>query len=189
MDGVPFATVGAEFTTKLGLRIGLEIEEVVIRKLIAADEVVRARDHALRLLPTQSYTKEQMIGALERAGYCDYAVNESIANLEQLGYIKGERYAKNWVKNRLRTRPTSRRAMKRELCGKGIDKSTAQQVLAEIDDADETLLALRLATKQATRYKSLTPNVAKRRLYAFLTRRGFDHDTIGHVMRRILTIE
>ncbi len=189
MDGAPFATVGAELTAKLGLRIGLEIEEVVIRKLIAADEVVRARDYALGLLISRTYTKSQMIDALEKSGFGDQAVNESLENLEQLNYIKDERYAKNWVKNRLRAKPTSKRAMARELCRKGIDKSTVHRVLAEIDDADEMLMALQLVTKQATRYKSLTPNVAKRRLYAFLSRRGFDHETIGHVMRRISTIE
>ena len=189
MDGAPFATVEAGFTTKLGLRIGLEIDDNVIRELIAAEEVVRARDCALRLLLNQKYTKSQMIEALGKREFSGHAAAEALENLEQLGYIKDERYAKNWVKNRLRTRPTSKRAMERELSGKGIDKATALRVLAEIYDADETWLALQLAAKQATRYKSLDPTVAKRRLYAFMARRGFDHETIGHVMRRILTIE
>ena len=79
--------------------------------------------------------------------------------------------------------------MRRELTGHGVDKSTADRVLAEIDDADETALALKLAAKQASRYRDLSPNVAKRRLYAFLSRRGFDHETMGKVMRQVLTKE
>ena len=185
----PFATVDVGFTAKLGLRTGLEIEEVVIRKLIAADEVVRARDYALELLLNQIHTKQQMIDALEKRGFCSHAVAETIENLEQLGKIRGEKYAKNWVNNRRRTRPTSRTAMRRELTGHGVDKSTTDRVLAEIDDADETALALKLAAKQASRYRDLSPNVAKRRLYAFLSRRGFDHETMGKVMRQVLTKE
>jgi regulatory protein len=177
------------FTTKLGLRIGLEIDEIALRKLIAADEVIKARDHALRLLLIQTYTREQMIEALEKSGFCDDAVNETIENLEQLGHIKDEKYAKNWVRNRRRTRPTSKMAMRRELTSQGVDKSTAERVLAEIDDADEAALALQLARKQANRYKSLAPHVVKRRLHAFLLRRGFDHETIGQVMRQVLTME
>jgi regulatory protein len=189
MDGVPFATVEVGFTTKLGLRIGLEIDEIALRKLIAADEVIKARDHALRLLLNGTYTKEQMIQALENGGFCDYVVNETLENLEQLGHIKDEKYAKNWVNNRRRTRPTSKMAMRRELTSQGVDKSTAERVLAEIDDADEAALALQLARKQANRYKSLAPHVVKRRLHAFLIRRGFDHATIGQVMRQVLPME
>ena len=186
MNGRPVATVDVEFTVKLGLRIGLEIEEVVIRKLIAADEVVRARDFALGLLLDQIYTKPQMIDALEKHGFCKHVVVETIENLEQLGNIRDEKYARNWVKNRRRARPTSRTVMRRELTGHGVDNSTADRVLAEIDDADETALALKLAAKQASRYRVLSPHVAKRRLHAFLSRRGFDHETIGQVMRQIL---
>ncbi len=189
MDGAPFATVEVGLTTKLGLRIGLEIEEIVVRKLIAADEVVRARDYALGLLLSRIYTKPQMIEALEKNGFCSHAVNETIENLEQLGHIKDEKYAKIWVNNRRRTRPTSKMIMRRELTGQGVDKSTADRVLAKIDDADETMLALQVARKQVNRYKSLTPHVAKRRLYAFLIRRGFDHETVGQVMRQVLAME
>ena len=189
MDGAPFATVEVGLTTKLGLRIGLEIEEIVVRKLIEADEVIKARDYALGLLLSRIYTKPQMIEALEKNGFCSHAVNETIENLEQLGHIKDEKYAKNWVNNRRRTRPTSKMVMRRELAGQGVDKSTVERVLAKIDDADEAALALQLARKQASRYKSLSPHVAKRRLYAFLIRHGFDHETIGQVMRQVLAIE
>lgn len=189
MNDRPVATVDAEFTVKLGLRIGLEIEEAVIRKLIAADEVVRARDYALDLLSNQIYTKPQMIDALEKSGFCSHAVAKTTENLEQLGKIKDEKYAKNWVKNRRSTRPTSRTAMRRELIGHGVDRTTADCVLAEINDADETALALKLAVKQAGRYRMLSPHVVKRRLHAFLSRRGFDNETIGQVLRQILAKE
>ena len=189
MDNVPFAAVESRFATKLGLRIGLEIEETVVRKLMEADEVVRARDYALELLPSQTYTKQQMIEALEKSGFCDNAISETIENLEQLGKIKDERYAKNWVKNRRRNRPTSKSVMRRELISQGVDKSTVDRVLAEIDEAEETVLALQVARKQVNHYKSLTPHVAKRRLYAFLIRRGFEHETVGQVMRQILTMK
>ena len=189
MDNVPFATVEAGFTAKLGLRIGLEIEEDVIRKLITADEVVRARDYALELLLSQIYTKQQMIEALEKCGFCSHAVDETIESLEQIGHIKDEKYAKSWVENRRRKRPTSKRTMRRELTLQGVDKSTVNRVLAEIDNADETVLALQVAKKRVNRYKSLATHVARRRLYAFLIRRGFDHETVAQVVRQVLAME
>ena len=189
MDNLPFASVETGFAAKLGLRIGLEIEEVVVRKLMTADEVVRARDYALKLLLSQTYTKQQIIEALEKHAFCVHAVSETIENLEQLDHIKDEKHARSWVKNRRRTRPTSKRIMRRELISQGVDKSTVDRVLAEIDEADETILALQVARKQVNHYKSLAPNVVKRRLYAFLIRRGFGHETVAQVMRQILTME
>ena len=189
MDNVPFATVTTGFAAKMGLRIGLEIEETVIRKLMAADEVVRARDSALELLLVQTYTKRQMIEALEESGFCKHTVDETIENLEHLGHIKDEKFARNWVKKRRRTRPASKKTMKRELANHGVDNSTSDRVLAEIKEADETAVALQVARKQVNRYRCLEPQVARRRLYGFLVRRGFDHETVGRVLRQILTVE
>ncbi len=189
MDDVPFATVTTGFAAKMGLRIGLEIEEAVVRKLMAADEVVRARDYALELLLIQTYTKQQMIEALEKSGFCGLVIDETIENLEHLGHIKDERFARNWVKKRRRTRPASKKTMRRELTNHGVDNSTSDRVLAEINEADETALALQVARKQVNRYRCLEPQVARRRLYGFLVRRGFDHETVGRVLRQILTME
>ena len=50
LDGAPFVVIHAALVEKFGLRIGLEIEAEVIEKIIAADEVMRAKNRALKLL-------------------------------------------------------------------------------------------------------------------------------------------
>ena len=50
LNGSPFVVVHASLIEKFGLRIGLEIEAETIEKLIAADEVMRAKNYALRLI-------------------------------------------------------------------------------------------------------------------------------------------
>ncbi|HIA66624.1 TPA: hypothetical protein EYN98_11305 [Candidatus Poribacteria bacterium] len=69
----------------------------------------------------------------------------------------------------------------------GIDLSTINQVLSNIDSNKELSTALRLAEKQVKRYKSLEPHVAKRRLHGFLTRRGFGYNTVEQVMQKVLS--
>jgi len=188
MDGEPFAIVDLGLVTKFGLRIGLEIEEVVIQKLIAADEVMRARNHAFDLLLSESYSKGQMMEALEKHGFGQPAINETLKNLEQLGHIKDEKYAQHWVDARRRSKPRSKRMLTHELIDKGIDKSTADRVVAQIDDEDEKQLALHVAQKQAVRYRSLPHHVAQRRLHGFLLRRGFDYDTIQRTIKQVLEV-
>ena len=51
LDGAPFVVIDASLVEKFGLRLGLEIEAEVIEKIIAADEVMRAKNRALNLLP------------------------------------------------------------------------------------------------------------------------------------------
>ena len=186
MDGNFFALVEISLVTKFGLRMGLEIEEIVIQKLIAADEVVRARNHALDLLLSESYSKGQMMEVLEKRGFGQPAINETLKNLEQRGHIRDEKYAKNWVAGRRRSKPGGRKMLTHELIDKGIDKSTVDRVVGQINDEDEQQLALHVAQRQAHRYRSLPRHVAQRRLHGFLLRRGFDYDTIRRTIKQIL---
>ena len=188
MNGEPFAIVDLGLVTKFGLRIGLEIEEVVVQKLIAADEVMQARNHAFDLLLGESYSKGQMMEALEKHSFGQPAINETLKNLEQLGHIKDEKYAKNWVNGRQRSKPRSKKMLTYELIDKGIDKSTVDRVVGQIDDEDEKQLALDVAQRQARRYRSLPRHVAQRRLHGFLLRRGFDYDTIQRTIKQVLEV-
>jgi SOS response regulatory protein OraA/RecX len=72
---------------------------------------------------------------------------------------------------------------------KGIDKGTISRVLSELDDSEEFEMAMKVAEKQMNRYKDLEPNVARRRLYNFLERRGFDYETINDVLRHLISEE
>ena len=186
LDGVYFDSVDAGCIPKLGLRVGLEIEAEVLQKLIQADEAIRAKNYALELLSSQSYSKNQMIYQLGQKGFGSEAIEITLEDLEQLGHIKDENFAKNWVTRRQRSKPKGKRMLEHELVNQSIDKATVDRVLGGIHDAEEKEIALQVAQKQAVRYKSLPPEVAKRRLHGFLLRRGFDYETIQSVIERAL---
>ena len=186
LDGVYFDSVDAGCIPKLGLRVGLEIEAEVLQKLIQADEGMRAKNYALELLSSQSYSKSQMIYQLRQKGFSPEAIDITLEDLEQLGHIKDENYAKKWVERRQRSKPKGKKMLEYELTNQSIDKTTVDRVLAGIQGAAETEMALELAQKQVNRYQSLAPEVAKRRLHGFLLRRGFDYETIQRVIERVL---
>ena len=186
LDGAYFDSVDVGCIPKLGLRVGLEIEAQVLRKLIQADEGMRAENYALKLLSNQSYSKGQMSYQLGQKGFSTEAIEITLEDLEQLGHIKDENFAKKWVARRQRSKPKGKKMLAHELTNQSIDKATIDRVLAGIHDAEETKMALELAQKQAKRYQSLAPAVAKRRLHNFLLRRGFDYETIQRVIERVL---
>ena len=186
LDGVYFDSVDAGCVPKLCLRVGLEIGVEVLQKLIQADEGMRAKNYALELLSSQSYSKNQMIYQLRQKGFGTEAINITLEDLEQLGHIKDENFAKKWVARRQRSKPKGKKVLEHELANQSIDKTTVDRVLAGIHDAEETNIALQLAQKQVKRYQSLAPQVAKRRLHGFLLRRGFDYETVQSVIERVL---
>ena len=186
LDGVHFDSVDAGCIPKFGLRIGLEIEAEVLQKLVAAYEGMQAKNYALELLSNQSYSRSQMIDQLGQKGFAPQAIDITLEDLEQLGYIRDENFAKRWVNRRRRSKPKGKKMLQHELVNKNVDKTTADRVLAEIDDAEEASAAMQLAQKQIKRYQSLAPQVAKRRLHGFLLRRGFDYETVQNVIERVL---
>jgi regulatory protein len=205
LNDTPFVVIHASLVEKFGLRIGLEIEAEVIEKIIAADEVMRAKNRALRLLREEkdnnttadepedsrltlkrkTYTKSEIERQLEREGFSADAIETSIEELIRSGHIRDRKYAENWIVRRQKSNPRGKTLLKHELVDKGIDRETAEQVIATVETEDETKVALEIAQKRAKQYKRLPTHVAKRRLHGFLARRGFGSDIVRQVLEQI----
>lgn len=182
----PSIVIHSSFVKKFGLRIGLEIEESVIKKIIAADEAMRAKNYALGLLREDIYSKTQMTKHLEHEGYGDRTVTVIINELIHSGHIRDREFAEKWVKRRLKTNPRGKTLLKQELIDKGVDTETADKVIAEISVEEVEELALQIAQKQVRHYKNLPVHAAKRRLHGYLARRGFESDVIIQIIHRVL---
>ena len=204
LNGAPFVVIHASLIEKFGLRIGLEIAAEVIEKIITADEVMRAKNHALRLLREQkdnattdepddsrptvkskTYTKSEIARRLEREGFSARAIETSIEELIRSGHIRDRKYAENWIVRRQKSNPRGKTLLKHELVDKGIDRETAEQVVATVETEDEAEVALQIAQKRMKQYKRLPTDVAKRRLHGFLARRGFGSDVVRQVLEQI----
>ena len=183
-----FGILPADFVFKFGLRVGLKIRRDTIVKLLQAEEVMQAKNFAIRLLQEKEiYTKPELLEVLSREGFSREGINTSIEDLEKAGFIKDKTFAQNWIRRREKSNPRGKEMLKLELVDKGVALSTINQVLSNIDPNRELDTALQLAEKQVKRYKSLEPHVAKRRLHGFLARRGFSYNTVGQVMQKILS--
>lgn len=204
LDGSPFVVTHASLIEKFGLRLGLEIEAETIEKIIAADEVMRAKNYALRLLheekdkattdepetsrPTvkpKTYTKSEIAQKLEREGFSADAIETSIAELIRSGHIRDRKFAENWIVRRQKSNPRGKTLLKHELVDKGIDRETAEQVVATVETEDEAKVALQIAQKRVKQYRRLPTPVAKRRLHGFLARRGFGSEIVRQILEQI----
>lgn len=142
-----------------------------------------AKDRALRLLSVRSRSRVELERRLARAGYEPDEVEAAIADLEEVGLVDDERFARELAEAK-RRRGMGRRADLAALRAKGVDREIAEQAVGEVNPEDEADRAYELAIGRLERLQSLPPDVAYRRAVAFLVRRGFEPIIASTAVRR-----
>ncbi|HKX24916.1 MAG TPA: regulatory protein RecX [Actinomycetota bacterium] len=142
-----------------------------------------AKDRALRLLSVRSRSRVELERRLARAGYEPDEVQVAIADLEEVGLVDDERFARELAEAK-RRRGMGRRAGLAALRAKGVDREIAEQAVGEVNPEDEADRAYELARARLERLRSMPPHVAYRRTMGFLVRRGFELVIASTAVRR-----
>jgi regulatory protein len=135
----------------------------------------RAKKRALYLLAKRDYTEYLLRQKLYQSGYDEELTDAAIFYVEQYHYIDDLRYAKAYI--RCHGELKSERSLFAELRQKGVAKDIARQALDEEYGQDEESLIKRWIEKKGYE-KDAADEKEKRRMYAFLLRRGFSHSDI-----------
>lgn len=170
---------GMEVSTivKNGLKVGSEITKEKLEKMQAESETEKATEKALSLLERQKYTKKQIRTKLLQKGYLPATIDEVIKKLEEYGYISDTDFAESFLRS---ATTKSIKEIKYSLLQKGVSEQVINQVLEE-SGVDETEKIANLAQK-FMRYKEDTPE-NKKKLVAYLYRKGFGFDKINKVIK------
>lgn len=110
---------------------------------------------------------------------------EVLDRLRSYGYLDDERLAEQLVTGKLARKGLGRAGMARELRQRGLESDVIDDALESADTSDFDL-ALELATKRARSLRDLDPEVARRRLYGYLGRRGFSGSVVSQVVHLAL---
>lgn len=184
-DGSSFS-IDLGLLTRHGLRVGFELVDATRDAILAEDAKTRAKATAMDMLRTRPRSRQEMLDRLAKKGFDEEASEGAVQTLEDLGYISDEEYADSYVVARTGRKPRGRYAIRRELRGKGIDRTTIDRALTAISDEDERDAAVRVAKMQLPRYSVLPRDVAQRRMYQFLLRRGFGYEHVSAAMREVM---
>lgn len=148
-----------------------------------------AYDRALALLTDRGYAIRDLRRRLLDHGYAPTEVDTVIERLTATGLVDDAAYARALARSRLVGRRTGQRRIRQELVARGVERGVAEAVLAEVamDEAvDEAATAERLARQRVTALGALEPATLRRRLYAYLARRGFAPDDIRRAVKRAI---
>lgn len=147
----------------------------------------KAWNAALRLLEVRPRTERELRDRLRRKEFLPDQIDAVIQRLRDLDLLNDAHFAKLWVANRQNLNPRGAQALRQELRAKGVDRQTAEQVIAESTDPDsERDACADVAQRAAHKYRS-APDYAtfQRKLGGFLQRRGFSFDTMKPIMAEL----
>jgi regulatory protein len=151
-----------------------------------ADPESIARSIALRKLTTRARTRHELDQALQ-AKNVPPSVKEAVLNrMQDAGLVDDASFAVAWVSSRQRRRHLSRRALRRELEAKGVERNDIDQALEEVDFNSELTTARDLVERKRLTMSGLSRDVQYRRLAGILSRRGFDTAVTVQVLNESL---
>lgn len=143
------------------------------------EKVAAAKDAGLKALATRDHTRQEIRELLGRKRFSAAVIEATVLELETMGLIDDRKLAQNYVRSRMEQEPTSRLELEVRLEERGVALAIIEGVLKEaLAERDEETDALDLArVRVRTSSAHLTPETIRRRVYAYLSRRGFDDET------------
>ena len=188
VDGVRFGAVPHELARAAGLAVGRAVDAELHERLSAAADAENAFRTLLRALERRSFARADLGRRLARKGHPRAAVDAALDRAAALGLLDDVTFARNYVQTRAaRGRGPSR--LVRDLLAMGVERALIDRALAaEWPDGIERIeLPLALASKRAAQLGELPRPVKRRRVLAYLARRGFAGRDISDMVTRLVS--
>ncbi len=145
-----------------------------------------AYDRALRFLERRAYSTEEIRQRLARNGYEAAAIEQTIARLTRAGLLDDAAYARQVARSKLVGARFGARRVRQELARRGVPRQLIGAAVEEVtqdEEVDSSAQAIEVARRRSRDLAGLDPVVQRRRLYAYLARRGFGPDDITAAVR------
>jgi regulatory protein len=140
-----------------------------------------ARAAAQRLLAYRPRSEAELRKRLSRR-YPPSAVDGALESLKRAGLVDDTAFAQLWTESRVTHRPRSAALIRRELLQKGVSSGTVEAAVDGVDDAEN---AYRAAARLAERLRDESREVFRRRVWAYLQRRGFGYSAVRSAASRL----
>jgi regulatory protein len=187
VDGARFGAVPEGLARSAGLAVGRTLDAVLQDRLTAAADAEAAFRTLLRALERRGFARADLGRRLVRKGHPGEAVEAALERAAGLGLLDDAAFARNYVETRTaRGRGPSR--LTRDLLAMGVERSVINLALAAEwpEDCDRTSVPQALAAKRAAQLGDLPRAVKRRRVLAFLARRGFAGRDISEMVSRLV---
>jgi len=146
----------------------------------------RAQRNAYALLRVRPRSEQELRSRLTDKGFAGPVVDRVTSDLKKRGEIDDVKFTRFWIRSRTNFKPVGDVILRHELRTKGISDSIIEATLAAEDISfNEYEVAKKMAEERLKRLQRLDSRKALKRLYDFLTRRGFKFDVIHRIIEEL----
>ena len=186
LDERPFGTIGAADVVELGLAEGRPVVAATEAELVRRAETFSARVVALRMIAARALSSAEVLRRLLRKGHAKPASEAAVAALLGSGLINDQQFAQHYASTRSRRQRFGPRRLMADLRRMGVaekDATAAVRDALEAEGVDPRSVLREAAQKKARSLGGLDPQTARRRLRAYLLRRGFGGAEVSAVVK------
>lgn len=172
--------ISARIDDAYTLRVGDEISCEKAAELEAAYNAEAVKKRAAKILSHHSISKKELSKKLREKGFSIEASEETAEWFSERGMINDVAFARQ-VAEYYKKRGCGELRIRQELSNRGIERELIEETLSELGPDDGELCAL-----IEKKLRGKVPDAdEKRRLYAFLLRRGFKYEEIRSAMNEL----
>ena len=184
VQGRSLLTIPREVAARERLEPGVALEAALFARLCEAADEEAAFRTALRYLERRPFAARDLARRLVLKGHPPHAAEAARARAERMGLLDDARFTLHYVQTRA-PRGRGPLRLRRDLAVLGVERGVIDQALAEAFGADgaDAPQADEVARRRLTQLRGLPRPVQRRRLLAFLARRGF----AGHTVTRLVS--
>jgi regulatory protein len=186
VDGERFASVSPDVVRTHGLHVGRDLDEALRARLEVEADVEAAYRTALRSIERRSFARADLGRRLLRKGHAPEAVEAALARAAEHGLLDDAAFAVNYVETRS-ARGRGPLRLTRDLMAMGVERGIVDRaVAAHVRSDGNGAVPLALASKRAAQLRDLPRHVRRRRVLAYLARRGYSGRDITELVGRVL---
>lgn len=158
------------------IRLHTMLDRYTVAYFQRKELVLEAYRGAIRKLRIRDYTRKEMATWLHRQpGLSVEDVEGLLRELEEKGYINDQLYMQEKIE-RMQKSLSGKGSIRRTLITKGLDSEEVDRALANMNEEEERLRALKMAEKLMTSIKGKSHKMKKQTIIRKLISLGFDSD-------------
>ena len=162
------------------IKEGIIVEQETYQK-IKAMLLKRAKSRALHLLNTRAYTEKQLTDKMKAHSYPEEIIRQALHYVTSFGYINDNAYIAQYLERHSATK--SIKEMKLKLLQKGIAKELLEEGIQNFRTQINEEESIRRILEKKRYIVGEAKEGEKRRIYAYLARKGFRHDDISRALQ------
>jgi regulatory protein len=146
----------------------------------------RAHNVSLHALAARGQSRQEIEQRMKAREIPVDVISVEIERLEGAGLIDDDELARELVDKYSTRGGLGRRGVAQKLRQRSLPNETIERVLSELSDDDELVQLREVAEDRARSLSHLPPTVAKRRLVAYLNRRGYSGGSVYEIAGEVL---